>query len=78
MSIPYYSHFCPVLGKELPGKESCKYCGRKGHFIGMGPDMHEAMWRYQWRTGLKPLGPHRSYADKALKDAFILCKVCHG
>lgn len=40
--------------------------------------MHEAMAWYQLRYGLKPIGPHRHFADKVMSGAFQTCPECSG
>ena len=40
--------------------------------------MHEAMARYQYVYGLKPLGPHRDMADQLLTLLRENCPRCQG
>jgi hypothetical protein len=40
--------------------------------------MHEAMARYQYIYGLKPLGPHRALADALLTPLRANCPRCEG
>ena len=40
--------------------------------------MHQAMARYQALKGLKPDGPHRSLADRLLKNITCKCGTCNG
>lgn len=40
--------------------------------------MHEAMARYQYVYGLKPVGPHRREADRILRALRTRCDSCDG
>ncbi len=75
-----WKHHCPNRGgAEITlGKEVCDDCGQRGEFAGWGHSMVEAMGAYQRRTGLKPIGPHRSLADKILAGHYKPCPTCHG
>ena len=46
--------------------------------VGYGPGMIEKMSAYQRTTGLKPVGVHRSTADKLLKGVSRRCVHCGG
>ena len=49
-----------------------------GEFAGWGYSLVEAMGAYQRRTGLKPIGPHRSLADAKMDERFKDCPTCAG
>lgn len=40
--------------------------------------MNEAMWAYQELYGLKPIGPHRYFAEDRLGKHTTTCVYCNG
>jgi hypothetical protein len=58
--------------------EVCSYCEKRGAYDGWGYTHIEAMFAYQQRTGLKPIGPHRQLADKLLDPRMKICEQCKG
>lgn len=60
------------------GTESCPYCGQVGEYTGWGYSMVEAMGAYQYRTGIKPVGPHRPLADRLFQPYMKKCDHCKG
>jgi len=74
-----YWRFPCCVDKGIASTESkCSRCKRDGVFDGWQLTMHEAMSRYQYVYGLKPLGPHRPMADELLGALRAECRDCQG
>jgi hypothetical protein len=56
----------------------CPLCRRPGVFDGWRLTMYEAMARYQYVYRLKPIGPHRPFADQLLTPFRQVCGRCGG
>jgi hypothetical protein len=54
----------------------CPRCRRRRAFRGWRLTMYEAMARYQYVYGLKPIGPHRPLADRLLTPLRLACPRC--
>ena len=75
-----FIHYCSASEKEsYSSAPACQDCGKKGKFIGWTvSSIVERMCQYQQRTGLKPIGLHRHYADVLLRDMWATCAECTG
>jgi hypothetical protein len=71
-------HFCSRFGGETVTVPPCHYCGAASGVAEVSVSMHEAMWFYQQRTGLKPIGEHRPLADRLLSEFTTDCARCGG
>ena len=60
------------------GVEVCPDCGQHGQYVGWHFSVVESMGAYSQRTSLKPIGPHRSLADKLLSPHMKACDHCKG
>ena len=76
----YYSHRCANgEDKVLQGVRVCPVCGQAGNYAGRDcSSTVEYMARYHQRTGLKPIGPHRRFADQVLSEVLRRCTECAG
>jgi hypothetical protein len=77
MPSPQWEHDCGHAA-VLRTEPRCRACGRSGTFVGWGLSIHEAMARYQYVYGLKPVGHHRGMADAALGGMRSPCERCSG
>ena len=79
MAAPCYTLTC-IHG--VPGSwttsSRCTQCGQPGQFAFWRLGMHQAMARYQYVYGLKPIGPHRKAADELLGGLRRTCPECNG
>lgn len=57
---------------------TCPTCGQARDYAGWAFSMHESMARYQSLYRLKPVGPHRTMANEALRDLTASCGACEG
>jgi hypothetical protein len=73
-----YKHVCRGRGEVTEGASVCRFCGQKATFGFWSHSVVEFMGRYQERSGLKALGPHRQYADRLLALVLTPCGVCGG
>jgi len=64
--------------RHATNRAVCTTCGSPGVYDGWHYGMHEAMARYQYETGLKPIGPHRPTADREFADCHVPCANCRG
>lgn len=78
MPYPMWQHGCCSHGSHTTSKAECSGCGQQGTFDGWRLSMHEAMGQYQYVYRLKPLGPHRSMADRLLPPLRADCTRCGG
>lgn len=78
--MPYLvsSCWCDGTEKRMSQGEPCPKCGKPGQPARWVLTMHEAMARYQYVTGLKPVGPHRPMADEVIGPLRDLCMSCAG
>jgi hypothetical protein len=77
MPTPYWRHYCRDR-EVVESHPVCGACGESGTFDGWHLRMHEAMARYQYVFGLKPIGAHRRFADELLGSLRTTCPTCAG
>jgi hypothetical protein len=79
MPIERWKHTCSATGGTSWGSnDRCKECGKLPIYDGFHLTMYEAMARYQYTYGMKPMGPHREMVHALLGQLHILCDICGG
>lgn len=78
MPYPMWRHECRPLMTISTTSPICSHCRQGSVFDGWRLSMHEAMARYQYVYGLKPLGAHRPMADQLLALLREDCPRCQG
>ena len=74
-----WKHRCSSNQNEvLIAKPVCPACHEHGEYDGWSYSRIEAMSAYRRRTGLKPIGPHRNYADALFNLYLLRCEGCGG
>jgi hypothetical protein len=53
-------------------------CGVAGTYEGWQYCMYELMARFQYITGMKPIGPHHMHTVRVLLKHRVECSNCHG
>lgn len=78
--MPYRVSTCWCDGKEhrVTAEVSCPGCGGPGKDPQWHLTMYEAMARFQYVTGLQPLGKHREFTDAVLDALRDRCPSCAG
>src|SRR5437879_2893236 len=77
--MPYTSWEHSCAGTVVTVSDAiCGRCGKEGQFVGWRFRRLEAMARYQYITGVKPIGPHRKLADQLLYALRAVCSRCGG
>lgn len=82
--MPYraWKHVCPdglTILAGTPEPHACSNCGGT-HFVydGWRCSMFEAMAQYARTYRLKPIGPHRPFADRLFAKSTRPCDMCDG
>jgi len=76
MPQPIWRYTCADMEGTSDVSPHCPKCGTLGEFQCWVLSRDQLLARYQYRTGLKPVGPHRDYADKILADLLVQCVAC--
>ncbi|MFN2315509.1 MAG: hypothetical protein ABR551_12980 [Gemmatimonadales bacterium] len=67
---------CDGTQRRASAEIPCSACGGAGQFTRWTLNTHERMARYQYVTGLKPIGPHRTLAGELLNPLRAECPGC--
>lgn len=78
--MPDLIRYCRCDGTERRASTEmpCSACRGSGHFTRWTLGTHERMARYQYVTGLRPIGPHRRLAGELLNPLRTECLGCAG
>jgi hypothetical protein len=77
MPHPSWRHVCK-FGEVVQGSPECTTCGNTPHSNGWLLGVWEAMAVYRYVYEVRPIGPHRPYADRLFAGMRDLCVRCGG
>jgi hypothetical protein len=60
------------------GRPDCDLCRQPNEYVGWSYGMYERMAIYQYRYGVRPIGPHRKLADEMIGPHIRRCEQCNG